>query len=285
MIKKWGEFIREFVNEPINVDYINARMQELQDTVMDTQEEQFNDDDFYLGFEWSIDQKASYEDGDIPVNNQGQLNIHFSTVEGEIKFEFDLDGLSLSKIINEEEVEYSKKLSSVEECLDIIEKEIYEYLGVSEAYGNFEDHELTGKRVRIVRLEDPYTNLKPGDEGTVRGVDDMGHILMKWDNGSSLNIIPEMDEFDVIDESINESRIYGCEVLPKKALEELDMYATIDKDKIEVYPDPQVEGTYAVQVTRVGEKPFHLLWYSGGFDEVDFEQFPPKSGKNLNFNW
>lgn len=149
---------------------------------------------------------------------------------------------------------------------------------------SFEDHELTGKRIEIVRLEDPYTDLKPGDKGTCRGVDDMGHILMKWDNGSSLNIIPEMDEFDVIDESYV-GGIYDESVLPKKAIEELDMYMTIGRDKVEVYPDPQVEGTYAVQVTRVGEKPFHLLWYSGGFDEVDFEEFPPKSGKNLNFNW
>lgn len=59
--------------------------------------------------------------------------------------------------------------------------------------------ELTGKRIRLVRLEDPYTNLKSGDEGVVSGVDDMGNILMKWDNGSSLNIVPEVDEFDVID--------------------------------------------------------------------------------------
>jgi hypothetical protein len=155
---------------------------------------------------------------------------------------------------------------------------------------SFEDNELTGKRVRIVRLEDPYTNLKPGDEGVVRGVDDMGHILMNWDNGSTLNILPEMDEFDIIEESY--IGIYDYTVLPTKALSELEMYADVKKDKIEVYPDPQVDGTYAVQVSRadtdfrgkvVYQEPFHLLWYSGGFDEVDFDEFPPKSGKNLNF--
>lgn len=277
MIKNWNEFIREFVNEPINDEYINARMQELGDIT----------DDLNM-FEWSIDEKTSYEEGHVPLDSQGQLNISFVVgdihKEDFVKFEFDLDELRLDKIVDEDEVMYSEKVSSVEEGLDIIEKEIYKYLGVSEAYGNFEDNELTGKRVRIVRLEDPYTRLKPGDEGTVRGVDDMGHILMNWDNGSNLNMIPELDEFDVIDECLNESKIYGSEILPKKALEELKSYATIGKNKIEVYPDPQVEGTYAIQVDRDGYV-FHLLWNRDGMDEVEFEQWPPKSGKNLNFLW
>lgn len=280
MIKKWHEFIREFVNEPINTEYINARMRELEDIAGDLNM-----------FEWSIDEKTSYEDGDVSSDSQGQLNVGFvvGKINNEdfVKFEFDLDELRIDKIIDEDEVEYSEKVSSVEEGLDIIEKEIYKYLGVSESYGNFEDNELTGKRVRIVRLEDPYTRLRPGDEGTVRGIDDAGHILMNWDNGSTLNMIPELDEFDVI-ENLNESKIYGPEILPMKALEELKSYATIGVDKIEVYPDPQVEGTYAIQITLRTHREgyvFHLLWNRGGMDEVEFEQWPPKSGKNLNFLW
>ncbi len=284
MIKKWGDFIREFVDEPINVDYINSRMHELKDTVMQTQNDQYNDDDFYLGLEWSIEGKSHDN------NSQGQLNINFSTVDGDIRFEFDLDRLEINKIENESSISNnikSMKISSVEEGLDIIEKYIYNYLGVSESVvnewidiqtntpiadallvtylllfmkwrdltienlvnntkkividfakflngygypidvdvlenrfdkivkmvtikaksdrlresfvGKFDYKDLIGKKVRIVRLEDPYTHLKPGDEGTVRGVDDAGHIMMKWDSGSTLNIIPEIDEFDVID--------------------------------------------------------------------------------------
>ncbi len=54
-------------------------------------------------------------------------------------------------------------------------------------------------RVRLVRMEDPYTNLKNGDEGTIEGSDGLGHILVKWDNGSTLNLIPEIDEFEIIE--------------------------------------------------------------------------------------
>ena len=33
-----------------------------------------------------------------------------------------------------------------------------------------------------------------GTEGTVTGVDDMGSLLVEWDNGSHLNVIHGVDE-------------------------------------------------------------------------------------------
>lgn len=52
-----------------------------------------------------------------------------------------------------------------------------------------------GCRIELVRMEDPYTHLRPGDLGTVVGVDDLGQIMMKWDRNSSLSLIPGEDEF------------------------------------------------------------------------------------------
>lgn len=69
------------------------------------------------------------------------------------------------------------------------------------------ESELTGKRVELIRMEDPYTNLKPGDKGTIRGEDDMNHILVSWDNGSSLNLIRDVDEYK-IEESSKIRRFY-----------------------------------------------------------------------------
>lgn len=81
------------------------------------------------------------------------------------------------------------------------------------------------------------------------------------------------------------SKIYDYKVLPKEAIDELDSYVDVsdNQNKIEVYPDPQVQGTYAVRIYRHSDdSTFTLLWYKGGYDEVDFDEFPPKSGK-LNF--
>lgn len=44
----------------------------------------------------------------------------------------------------------------------------------------------TGARVELVSMSDPYTKLKPGDQGTVVAVDDIGTIHIQWDNGSTL---------------------------------------------------------------------------------------------------
>jgi hypothetical protein len=46
-------------------------------------------------------------------------------------------------------------------------------------------------------LNDPFAEQKPGDMATVKGVDDGGAILCKWDNGSSLSLIPGVDKFEV----------------------------------------------------------------------------------------
>lgn len=54
-----------------------------------------------------------------------------------------------------------------------------------------------GCRVRLLAMDDPQAP-PVGAEGTVRGVDDAGHILVSWDTGSSLNLIYDIDSFQKI---------------------------------------------------------------------------------------
>ena len=50
-----------------------------------------------------------------------------------------------------------------------------------------------GTRVKLVRMDD--MKAPPlGTEGTVIGVDDTGSIMVAWDNGSSLNVIYNVDK-------------------------------------------------------------------------------------------
>ena len=51
----------------------------------------------------------------------------------------------------------------------------------------------TGTRVELVHMDDPYTSLTTGDKGTVRFVDDMGTIHIRWDCGSSLGAVYGVD--------------------------------------------------------------------------------------------
>ena len=56
-----------------------------------------------------------------------------------------------------------------------------------------------GDRVRLVKMDDPYTTLRPGDEGTVQHIDSIGTAHTRWDNGSGLGLVPGEDEWEVID--------------------------------------------------------------------------------------
>ena len=65
---------------------------------------------------------------------------------------------------------------------------------------------VKGMRVRLVKMDDEQAP-PIGMEGTIRGVDAIGSVLVMWDTGSKLNVILEDDEIEIIKEN-NDSKIY-----------------------------------------------------------------------------
>ena len=69
------------------------------------------------------------------------------------------------------------------------------------------DRELTAKEITVIRENyppdtrielihmDDHWAVPPGTRGTVEHVDDAGQIHMKWDNGRTLAIVPQVDKF------------------------------------------------------------------------------------------
>ena len=49
-----------------------------------------------------------------------------------------------------------------------------------------------GTRVELVQMDDAQAP-PVGTKGTVRDVDDMGSIMVAWDNGSGLNVVYGVD--------------------------------------------------------------------------------------------
>ncbi|EUB25553.1 hypothetical protein HMPREF1514_1412 [Streptococcus sp. AS20] len=55
-----------------------------------------------------------------------------------------------------------------------------------------------GTRVRLLKMEDP--NAVPiGTLGTVKDVDDIGSLIVQWDNGRQLHVLHGIDEVEKID--------------------------------------------------------------------------------------
>ena len=61
-----------------------------------------------------------------------------------------------------------------------------------------------GTRIVLNWMEDPFSPVAPGTCGTVQFVDDIGQIHMKWDNGRTLALIPGVDSFQMVAESVRE---------------------------------------------------------------------------------
>lgn len=57
---------------------------------------------------------------------------------------------------------------------------------------------LIGRRVRLIRTNDPYTNLESGALGLVSFVDCLGTVFVDWDNGSSLGLIRGEDSWEYL---------------------------------------------------------------------------------------
>ena len=54
-------------------------------------------------------------------------------------------------------------------------------------------------RVELIWMDDPQAP-PVGCRGTIKGVDDAGNILVRWDNGSGLNLLPGIGQFRKVNE-------------------------------------------------------------------------------------
>ena len=67
-----------------------------------------------------------------------------------------------------------------------------------------------GSRVELIKMEDVQAPPN-GTKGTVLGVDDIGSIMIAWDNGSSLNVVYSVDKVRML-ETVK-TICYGREVI------------------------------------------------------------------------
>lgn len=65
-------------------------------------------------------------------------------------------------------------------------------------HSNDQSTDLVGKRIRMIRMDD-YQPIEKGAEGIIYRIDGIGQYHVKWDNGRTLAVIPEEDEFEILD--------------------------------------------------------------------------------------
>jgi hypothetical protein len=60
-----------------------------------------------------------------------------------------------------------------------------------------EKTQLIGKRIRMNHMED-LQPVPDGTEGIITGIDGIGQIQVKWDNGSTLSVIDDVDDYEIL---------------------------------------------------------------------------------------
>lgn len=58
-----------------------------------------------------------------------------------------------------------------------------------------------GKRIRMVLMPDDPNPIQPGSMGNCIGIDGANQLLMAWDDGRSLSLIPGTDQYEVLGEA------------------------------------------------------------------------------------
>lgn len=56
-----------------------------------------------------------------------------------------------------------------------------------------------GSRIELIAMDDPYTKLIPGDQGTVTHIDEIGTVFVAWDKGSSLGLVYGEDRYKKVE--------------------------------------------------------------------------------------
>jgi hypothetical protein len=133
---------------------------------------------------------------------------------------------------------------------------------------------LKGTRIELIEMNDPYAPVLEGTKGTVELVDDMGTIHMKWDNGRTLGLIPDVDKFKVIKRvKINaKTLLYKARKLMKP--EEIscgcestsDLYLKVTPISTELIAQYDFEEN----VTKFLDNIDHEPWYEIPFGDTDW---------------
>lgn len=89
-------------------------------------------------------------------------------------------------------------LKDLENVIISLDKECQQKKKTQEEIEQIKKNYPKGTRIELIRMNDYLDPVPSGTKGTVRYVDDVGHIEMKWDIKRSLPLIIGLDEFKII---------------------------------------------------------------------------------------
>jgi hypothetical protein len=232
MIKSYAQFIIEFIESSESV--IDSKLQELEDLVS-------NFSDKNLMYEWEN-------------KNDHEVVINFSLEGVAMSYQFDVDDLFLTKTADGK-IDFQTSVESIDEGLDIIEKDIYLLLGVSEKYTGDWDSSIKSEEaemimndiIRISKVSEKYELYDSEDL-----ISELQSVLQNYDNITSEFVIDSILFTDYSDESQVESKTDNIVKLGDKIM---SSYGTEPFQVINAFTDAirVIDRYYNVEVEMMTE--------------------------------
>ena len=98
-----------------------------------------------------------------------------------------------------------KKVEDIDEIIEILEKQSKTREYSKEELKYIRNKYTVGTKVKLIRMYDLIGAVPPNTTGTISYVDDIGTIHIDWENGSTLGLNFEIDEFTILNERSNSS--------------------------------------------------------------------------------
>lgn len=95
------------------------------------------------------------------------------------------------------------KIEELEDIFEVLEKQISKNKPSIDEINNNKKKITEGTRIELIKMYD-LNALPCGSKGIVKGIDDVGNIIMNWDNGSTIPLVIGTDNFKIISNKYNE---------------------------------------------------------------------------------
>lgn len=127
-------------------------------------------------------------------------------------------------------------------------------------------------RIQLNELKDPYSKLKSGEAENLLFIDDIGTYHVKWDNGSTLGLVPGEDRFSILPPHTSTLKLY----MPMNIeLYERSEWGDYD-ESVEIPAQYATEYTGLIRTAILKERLFcsgerGMMEYYGKPDNVNFK--------------
>lgn len=104
-----------------------------------------------------------------------------------------------------ERIELFRKVEDIDEIIEILEKQSKTRQYSKEELKYLRNKYKVGTKIKLIRMYDLIGAVPPNTTGIISCIDDIGTIHIEWENGSSLGLNFEIDEFIILNERSNSS--------------------------------------------------------------------------------